>query len=338
MKKQSILGLAIAAVMLMTTGNALALSMNGAGATFPYPIYSKWFHEYNKKTGVKINYQSIGSGGGIRQVIAGTVDFGGTDAPMSPEDRGKVSRGVLHIPTVIGAVAVAYNVQGIGDGLKLTPEVLTAIFMGEIRKWNDPAIKELNPDMNLPDKDITVAHRSDGSGTTAIFVDYLSKVSTKWASNVGKGTAVKWPAGVGGKGNEGVAGLVKQIPGSIGYMELSYALKNKLSMARIRNKSGQYVKPSIDSATAAAAGSLSRMPADYCMFITNASGENSYPISGFTWLMVYGKYDKAKGEALVKFLKWALTDGQKHCEELYYSPLPESLVNKIMTTIKAIQY
>ncbi len=328
----------LAAMMLAAAGAAQALTMNGAGATFPNPIYSKWFYEYNQKTGIKINYQAIGSGGGQRQVIAGTVDFGGSDAIMTPEDMAKVSRGILHIPTVMGAVVVIYNLKGIKSGLKLDSNVLTSIFMGSITRWNDPAIAELNPDVKLPATNITVAHRSDGSGTTSIFVDYLSKVSTVWASQVGTGTAVKWPAGVGGKGNEGVAGLVQQIPGAIGYVELAYALKNNLSIARIKNKAGNYIEPSVESTTAAARGALRNMPSDFRVSITNAPGEEAYPISGFTWLLVYGKYDAAKGKALVDFMKWALTTGQKDAPTLHYAPLPASLIEKIKAKIATIQY
>jgi phosphate transport system substrate-binding protein len=337
MKKiKTLLGGALILALGLTAA-ARATTLNGAGATFPYPIYSKWFYEYHKMTGIKINYQSIGSGGGIRQVIAGTVDFGGTDAPMSPVDMAKVGKGVLHIPTVIGAVVVAYNLPGAGGGLKLTPEVLVAIFMGEITRWDDPAIRTLNPGLNLPSTNITVAHRSDGSGTTSIFVDYLSKVSARWAAQVGKGTSVKWPAGVGGKGNEGVAGLVKQIPGTIGYMEFAYAKKNNLPWAKIRNKAGNYPDPSIETTASAAAGALKTMPSDFRVSITNAPGANAYPIAGFTWLLVYGKYDSKKGSALVEFVKWALDNGDKMASDLYYAPLPESLVEKIKVKLDAVK-
>jgi len=338
MRLKNRISLALVATLLIATGAAQALTMNGAGATFPYPIYSKWFYGYNQKTGIKINYQSIGSGGGIRQVMAGTVDFGGTDAVMSIEDMQKVEKPILHIPMVIGAVVVTYNLKGVKSGLKISPEVLASIFLGTITKWNDPAIAVLNPDATLPATNITVAHRSDGSGTTSIFVDYLSKVSTTWASQVGVGTAVKWPAGVGGKGNEGVAGLIKQIPGTIGYVELAYALKNGLSIARIRNRAGNYIEPSVESTTAAARGALKNMPPDFRVSITNASGEEAYPISGFTWLLVYGKYDKARGKALVDFLNWALTEGQKDAPALHYAPLPSSLVEKIKAKVATIQF
>ncbi len=336
--RKSILGAVLAAVVALTSVPALALTMNGAGASFPYPIYTKWFYEYNKKTGIKINYQSIGSGGGQRQVIAGTVDFGGSDAIMKPEDMAKVKRGVLHIPTVMGPVAVAYNLPGAPAKLNMDPGVLVGIYMGEITKWNDPAIKALNPEANLPDKQITVVHRSDGSGTTSIFVDYLSKVSAKWASSVGAGTSVKWPKGIGGKGNEGVAGLVKQVPGAIGYMEISYAKKNNLSLVRMKNKAGNFITPSIEATTAAAAGALAKMPGDFRVSITNASGADSYPIAGFTWLLVYGEYDAAKGKALMEFLDWALDEGQKMAPELHYAPLPASLISKIKAKLKTVKY
>ncbi len=276
---------ALMGATLMGAGAAVAASLNGAGATFPYPIYSKWFYEYNKKAGVEINYQSIGSGGGIQQLTNGTVDFGASDAPMSDEQMAKISGGVLHFPTVAGAVAIAYNLPGV-EKLKLNAEVLEGIYSGGITKWNDPAIAELNSGANLPDTVITVAHRSDGSGTSNIFTNYLTKVSTKWATSVGFGTSVKWPVGVGGKGNEGVAGLIQQIPGTIGYVELAYAVKNKLPYASMKNKAGNYVVPSVESTTAAAAGALRHMPKDFRVMITNAGGENAYPICGFTWLLI----------------------------------------------------
>jgi phosphate transport system substrate-binding protein len=336
MKKKSLM-LAMALVLGLATV-AKAATINGAGATFPYPIYSKWFYEYNKKTGVKINYQSIGSGGGIRQVSEGTVDFGATDGIMSPEQMSKIKDGILHLPTVMGAVVLVYNVPGVAAGVKMTPEVLSGIFMGSITKWNDPALKSLNSDVKLPDTNITVVHRSDGSGTTNIFTDYLSKVSTAWASQVGKGTAVKWPAGVGGKGNEGVAGLVKQIPGAIGYVELSYARQNKLSYALLKNKAGNYPEPSVESVKAAAAGALKNMPSDFRVMITNQPGANAYPISGFTWLLLYTKYDANKGKDLVGFLKWAYDNGGEMAESLDYAPLPASLIEKVKAKLATIKY
>jgi len=331
--------LAAAAVAGVMATSSFALSMNGAGATFPYPIYSKWFYEYNKKTGVKINYQSIGSGGGVRQVIAKTVDFGASDAPMTPDEIQQAGGGILHIPTVIGAVAVAYNPEGLPAGLKLTPEALVQIFMGGITKWNDPALKALNPGVSLPDKNITVAHRSDGSGTTAIFADYLSKVSAPWASQVGSGKALKWPVGVGGKGNEGVAGLVKQIPGAVGYMELGYAKKNNLPTAKIKNRAGNFVEASLAGTTAAANGSLKNMPPDFRVSITNSPGAEAYPITGFTWLLLYPQYGSEKGSALLKFLDWALSsEGQGMVEALYYAPLPSSLVEQVKAKLKTVKH
>ena len=326
----------LAGAVLMGASMAQAASLNGAGATFPYPIYSKWFYEYNKKNGIQINYQSIGSGGGIQQLTNGTVDFGASDAPMTDDQMAKIAGGVLHFPTVAGAVAVAFNVQGVTE-LKLTPKVLTEIFMGKITKWNDQAIADLNPDATLPDLNITVAHRSDGSGTSNIFTNYLTKVSTDWASNVGFGTSVKWPVGNGGKGNEGVAGLLSQIPGTIGYVELAYAIKNNLSYASIKNRAGEFVKPTLDSTTAAADGALRRMPKDFRMMITDASGKESYPICGFTWLLIPKKIaDPAVAKTIVDFLNWYLTDGEGMAADLYYAPLPDSLVDKVKAQIDLI--
>jgi phosphate transport system substrate-binding protein len=335
---KKLLGPAILAGMLLSAGMAWSASLNGAGASFPYPLYSKWFYEYNKQTSVQINYQSIGSGGGIRQLIAHTVDFGASDAPMTPEQMSQVGGPVIHLPTVAGAVVVAYNLEGVKH-LKLTADVLSGIFMGKISKWNDSAIEELNPNADLPDVKITVAHRSDGSGTSNIFTNYLTKVNMEWASSVGFGTAVKWPCGVGGKGNEGVAGLIQQIPGAIGYVELAYALKNDLSFAVMKNKSGKFVKASEASTTAAMAGALKSMPSDFRVMITNASGADAYPICGFTWLLIYQKYDNAKkGKAMVDFLKWYLAEGMDDALKLHYAPLPVSLISKVRAKIKTIQY
>jgi phosphate transport system substrate-binding protein len=329
-------GLALA---LAATGSAGALTLNGAGSTFIFPLASKWFYEYNEKFGVQINYQSIGSGGGIQQLIAKTVDFGATDGFMSEEMMQKAGGTVIHLPATMGAVVIAYHLDGVESGIKLTPDVLADIFLGSITNWNDAAIKALNPDVTFPDLAITVAHRSDGSGTTAIFTDYLTKVNTKWAGTIGKGTAVKWPAGVGGKGNEAVAGLVKQIPGAIGYVEMSYVLQNKLSYALIRNRAGKYPEPSIASVTLAAEGALKKMPADFRVSFTNAAGEGSYPISGFTWILVYPKIDNPeKGKAIVDFLNWAMDDGQKMSAKLYYAPLPEALTAKVKEKIATIKY
>jgi len=296
------------------------LKINGAGATFPYVIYSKWFDVYHQKTGVEFNYQSIGSGGGVRQIIAGTVDFGASDAPMKDSEikqvKDKLGKEILHIPTVMGAVVLAYNIKSVGKGLKLTPSVLSDIFLGKINKWDDKRIKSINKDKNLPNEKIIVAHRSDGSGTTNIFTDYLSKVNKEWKEKVGTGKAVSWPVGLGGKGNEGVSGLVKQTDGSIGYVELAYAVQNKLNYAILQNKAGYFVDASFNSVSAAAEGSIANLPEDLRVSITNADGKDSYPISGFTWLLVYTKIDNTKKrEAIVNFLNWALTDGENICRE-----------------------
>jgi phosphate transport system substrate-binding protein len=312
----------------MSIGPATAqVKLNGAGATFPYVIYSKWFDVYHSRTGVEFNYQSIGSGGGIKQVIEGTVDFGATDGPMTDdqlkEAKEKQGSDVLHIPTVMGAVVVSYNLPSIGTGLRLTPEALAGIFLGEIKSWNDPAIVASNPGKTLPGRPILVAHRSDGSGTSFIFTDYLTKVSQAWAGKVGKGTAVNWPVGLGGKGNEGVAGVIKQSEGAIGYVELAYAVKNSLPYASLRNKAGNFVEAGFDAVSAAAAGSLKTMPADLRVSITNADGKNSYPISGFTWLLIYKTMkNPEKAEAIGKFLRWAMNEGQSYAKDLYYAPLP----------------
>jgi phosphate transport system substrate-binding protein len=307
------------------------MKLNGAGATFPYVIYSKWFDVYHQKTGIEFNYQSIGSGGGIKQVIEGTVDFGASDAPMTEEQMKEVKskRGteILHIPTVMGAVVVTYNLPNVGKGLKLTPDVLAGIYLGKITKWNDSKITSINTGLKLPNEAIFVTHRSDGSGTTNIFTGYLTKVSGNWKSKVGQGTAVNWPAGLGGKGNEGVAGLVKQTEGSIGYVELAYAEKNNLPYAALKNKAGNFVEPTFDAVSAAAAGFIKNMPEDLRVEITDADGKDSYPISGFTWLLIYKDMkDKAKAKAIVNFLKWAVTDGEKYAKELYYAPLPKEVV------------
>ena len=314
-------------------------SLNGAGATFPYPIYSKWFYEYNKATGTAINYQSIGSGGGIQQMTNGTVDFGASDAPLTDEQLAKIKDGCFSFPTVAGAVALSYNVPGVASGLKLDSEAIVGMYTGSITKWNDQAIADLNPGVSLPDLNITVAHRSDGSGTTNIFTNYLTKVSTKWASTVGFGTAVKWPVGVGGKGNEGVAGLISQIPGTIGYVELAYAIKNKQTYANLKNKAGQFVEPTLASTTACANGAAKNMPRDFRMMITNASGAEAYPICGFTWLLIHKHYaDAEKGKAIQDFLKWYLNSGESMAADLYYAPLPESLVSKVTAQAEKVTY
>jgi phosphate transport system substrate-binding protein len=313
-------------------------TLNGAGATFPNPIYSKWFSEYHKAhPDIQINYQPIGSGGGIRQVLAGTVDFGATDGPMSDEQLAQAKTKILHVPTVLGANVPAYNVPGVNAELKFTPEVLAGIFMGKIATWNDPAIAAANPGVNLPNQPIIVIHRSDGSGTTYIWTDYLSKVSPEWQSQVGKGTSVKWPVGLGGKGNEGVAGMIRQMQGSIGYIELIYAISNKISYGTVKNASGAFVKASLDSVTAAA-GSVKSMPADFRVSITNAPGKDAYPISSFTWLLIPAQSkDAAKGKILADFLNWMVSDGQKMTAELAYAPLPESVATKVKVEIKQVQ-
>lgn len=316
------------------------LLINGAGATFPYPIYSKWFSEYAKiNPEVNFNYQSIGSGGGIKQISAETVDFGASDAFLNNDQLLDAPGKLLHIPMVAGAVVVTYNVEGLGRGLKITPEVLAGIFLGKIKKWNDPKIAEINSGLSLPPADIVVVHRSDGSGTTNIFTDYLSSVSPAWKLQVGKGTSVSWPTGLGGKGNEGVAGTLKQTPDSIGYVELAYAEKNNLAYADIQNKSGNFITPSLTSTTAAIEGKLSNMPDDFRVSLVNPDGADAYPISGFTWILVYQKQkNHIKGEALVNFLNWAITDGQAYTKDLLYASLPTSMVEKIKKKIAEIKY
>jgi len=330
-------------IALLLAGLALSLpvmgqtTLNGAGATFPYPIYSKWFSEYNKlHSDVQINYQSIGSGGGIRQVLNGTVDFGASDGPMSDEQLKQAKIKILHIPTVMGAVVPAYNVPGVTGEIKFTPEALAGIFLGKIQKWNDPAIAKSNPDVKLPDQPIIVIYRADGSGTTFIFTDYLSKVSKDWESVVGKGTSVKWPVGIGGKGNEGVAGQIRQSPGAIGYVELIYALQNKITYGSMRNAAGNFIKASLDGVTEAAATAKS-MPPDFRVSITNAPGKNAYPISSFTWLLIpQQSKDAQKGKIIVDFLNWMVTDGQKMTAQLSYASLPDTVAEKVKAAIKQI--
>jgi phosphate transport system substrate-binding protein len=313
-------------------------TLNGAGATFPYPIYSKWFSEYhNAHSDVQVNYQSIGSGGGIRQVIAGTVDFGASDGPMTDEQLSQFKNGkLLHIPTVLGAVVPAYNVPGVTGELKFSPDVLADIFLGKITTWNDDRIKKLNPGVNLPSKEIVVVHRSDGSGTTYIFTDYLSKVSPEWKNSINKGTSVNWKVGMGGKGNEGVAGYVRNIQGSIGYIELIYALQNKITYGSVKNASGNFVKASLASTTAAAAGV--QMPADFRVSITNAPAKDAYPIASFTWLLIpQQSKDQNKGRILREFVEWMATGGQKMTDQLSYAPLPQEVAQKILATAKTIK-
>lgn len=325
-------------VSAMSQSASAAVLINGAGATFPYPLYSKWFSEFNKKNpAVQINYQSIGSGGGIRQFLEKTVDFGATDAPMKDEDLAKAGVPVLHIPTVLGAVVITYNLKGVEKGLKLTPDVVADIFLGTIKKWDDERIKKLNPTTKISG-DILVVRRSDGSGTTSIFTDYLSKVSNDWKTRVGQGTAVSWPVGLGGKGNEGVTGLISQTEGSIGYVELIYAESKKLPYAAIKNSAGEFVLPTLETVTEAAAKTT--IPEDFRVSLTNAAGKKAYPISGFTYLLVYKNMPKdkeQKSEHLVKFLKWSVGDGQAFAKELFYSPLPKTLVPKIQAKIASIE-
>jgi phosphate transport system substrate-binding protein len=318
-----VVGLALAG-----TGAAYAaLLVNGAGATFPYPLYSKWFDEFHKKhPDVQINYQSIGSGGGIRQVLEGTVDFGATDGPMTDEQLGQAKVPILHLPTVLGAVVPTFNVEGV-DRLHFTPEALAGIFLGRITHWNDQALTKENPGAKLPAVPIVPVHRSDGSGTTYVFTDYLAKVSPEWAKSVGKGTSVNWPVGLGGKGNEGVSGLVKQTPNAIGYVELIYAVQNKLPYGDVRNRAGKFVQASLESVTAAAAAAAANMPADFRVSITDAAGADAYPITSFTWLLVPSRIAHAeKGRAIKDFLVWMLGDGQALAAPLNYAPLPATVV------------
>ncbi|MGA2234295.1 MAG: phosphate ABC transporter substrate-binding protein PstS [Terriglobales bacterium] len=330
-------------IALLLAGLALALpvmgqtQLNGAGATFPYPMYSKWFSEYSKlHPDVQINYQSIGSGGGIRQVLNGTVDFGASDGPMTDEQLAEAKTKILHIPTVLGADVPAYNVPGVSGEVKFTPEALANIFLGKIQNWNDPAITKVNPGVNFPNQSIIVVHRSDGSGTTYIFTDYLSKISKDWEGTVGKGTSVKWPVGLGGKGNEGVAGQIRQLQGSIGYIELIYAVENKITYGSVKNAAGNFVKASLDSVTEAAASSQT-MPADFRVSITDAPGKTAYPISSFTWLLIpVQAKDPKKGKILADFLEWMVNDGQKMTSQLSYAPLPASVVEKVKAVIKQI--
>ncbi len=311
--------------------------LNGAGATFPFPLYSKWSQVYAADKVVEINYQSIGSGGGIRQFIAKTVDFGASDGPMTEEQIAQAGGRVLHIPMVAGAIVAIYNISGVGPGLNFTPDVLADIFLGKITKWNDPRIAQLNPQAALPSADIVVVHRSDGSGTTAIWANYLSKVSVEWKQKVGEGTSVNWPTGLGGKGNEGVAGLVKQTPNALGYVELAYALTNKMLVGHVRNKAGQFVPPTLSSTSRAVDGALASLPSDYRAFFTNPDGKDAYPIAGFTWILLYGDQpDPVKGKALVEFLWWATHEGQKYAPTLLYAPLPKSLVARIEQTLKTV--
>ena len=325
------------AIVLGFSANASAQMMiNGAGATFPYPIYSKWFDEYAKvDPSVRFNYQSIGSGGGQKQILAQTVDFGASDGPMSDENLAKAPGKILHIPTVAGAVVMTYNVPG-NPSLKLDGETIADIFLGKIKKWNDPKIAATNAGVKLPENEIVVVHRSDGSGTTFIFTDYLSKVSADWKQKAGNNTSVNWPTGIGGKGNEGVSGQVKQTPGTVGYVELIYALQNKMPYADLKNAAGEFVKPTIESVTAALA--TAEIPDDFRFSMTNAPGKEAYPIAGATWLLVYQQQkDAAKGKKLVEFLKWAAKDGEKMAKDLQYAPLPDTLQQRVLARIDEIK-
>jgi phosphate transport system substrate-binding protein len=333
-KLPKILGLLIA---LGLSANASAQMMiNGAGATFPYPIYSKWFDEYAKvDPSVRFNYQSIGSGGGQKQILAQTVDFGASDGPMSDDNLAKAPGKLLHIPTVAGAVAITYNLEG-NPALKFDGDTIANIFLGKINKWNDPKIAATNPGVKLPDKEIVVVHRSDGSGTTFIFTDYLSKVSAEWKQKAGNNTSVNWPTGIGGKGNEGVSGQVKQTPGALGYVELIYALQNKMPYAEVKNSAGEFVKPTIESVTAALA--TAEVPDDFRFSMTNAPGKDAYPIAGATWLLVYQQQkDPAKGKKLVEFLKWSATTGEGMAKSLDYAPLPDNVQQRVLKRIEEIK-
>jgi phosphate transport system substrate-binding protein len=325
-----------------TSSSSGSVDLTGAGATFPYPLYSKWFDEYAKLTGVKINYQSIGSGGGIRQLSEGTVDFGASDSPMSDAELAKAKFGpILHIPTVLGAVVITYNVPALSAPLNLTPQVIADIFAGKITKWNDARLVSLNPGVSLPSSDILVVHRSDGSGTTYIFTDYLSTAVPSWKATIGKGKEVSWPAGLGAKGNEGVAGQVKQTPGAIGYVELAYAKQNRLPIAAVKNKAGKFVIASVPAVTAAAAGVAKTLPAntDFRISVVDAPGPDAYPVSSFTWILVYQhQTDSVKGKKLVDFLNWALTYGEPEAPSLDYAPLPSEMTPKVKAKVATIDF
>jgi phosphate transport system substrate-binding protein len=342
MKRTAVLLMAV----LVASGLVWAqggLLINGAGATFPYPIYSKWFDVYHQKNGgIQFNYQSVGSGAGIKQVTEGTVDFGATDGPMNDDQlkayQDKRGSAILHYPTVLGAVVPTYNVQGVSGALNFTPEALAGIFLGKITKWNDPAIAGANQGVKLPAEDIVVVHRSDGSGTTYVWTDYLSKVSDEWKSKVNKATSVNWPVGLGGKGNEGVTGLIKQTPSSIGYVELIYAVQNNIPYGSVKNPAGSFIKADLTSVSAAAAGAAKEMPEDFRVSITNAPGKAAYPISSFTWLLIPAKIqDSSKRDAIKGFLSWMLTDGQGYAEQLSYAKLPKEVVEKEKKAIAKVQ-
>lgn len=321
------------------TSGSRAAQINGAGATFPYPIYSKWFSEYNKvHPDVRINYQPQGSGAGIRQLLAGTVFFGASDQPMKEDQMATAPSKVLHFPTVLGAVVPVYNLSEVTHELKFTGPLLADIILGKVRKWNDPAIAKVNAGVNLPATDIAVVHRSEGSGTTFVWADYLAKVSPEFKSTVGVDASLKWPVGVGGKGNEGVAGLVRQTPGAVGYVELVWALQNNIPFGAVRNAAGTFVKASVESVTAAAAGAAGNMPSDFRVSITNAPGDGAYPIASFTWLLLYeNPNDKRQARTMVEFVRWALTDGQKYARDLGYAPLPKAVIDMELKTLDQIR-
>lgn len=330
----------LAAVVFSSCGGGAGneLRLQGAGATFPNPLYQKWISEYGKQNPhIKIDYQSIGSGGGIKQIQARTVDFGASDAPMKDEDLKAAPGPILHVPTVLGAVVITYNLQAVSQPLRFSPDVVADIFLSKIKKWNDPRIKADNPSASLPDSDITVVHRSDGSGTSAVFTDYLSKVSPEWKEKVGAGPSPNWPTGIGGKGNEGVTGQVKQTPNTIGYVELAYAVQNKLPAALMKNKAGSFIEPTVAAVTAAAAAAVASTPEDLRVSITDAAGATAYPISSYTYILIYKEQsDAAKGKAVVDFLWWAIHDGEKFANELQYAPLPEEIVRRAEAKINSI--
>ena len=338
--RKGIIALFVGALVSVAGMAGAETLINGAGATFPYPLYSKWFSEYAKvDPTVKFNYQSIGSGGGIKQITAQTVDFGASDKPLSDNELKAAPGKLLHIPTVMGAVVVTYNIPGIGAGLKLKSEDVADIFLGKITKWNDKRITDDNPGIRLPDQPIIVVHRSDGSGTTSIFTNFLCGISGEWKGKVGTGTSVNWPVGLGGKGNEGVAGQVKTTRYSIGYVELAYAFENRLPYATLRNVSGNFVEPSIKTTSAAAAGAAKSMPADYRISLVNQPGKNAYPIVGFTWLLIYQQQkNPTNGKKLVEFLNWELKHGQKMAPALLYAPLPANVARMVERTVKSIRY
>jgi phosphate transport system substrate-binding protein len=334
-QKSTILGLTMA--LGLGASASAQMAINGAGATFPYPIYSKWFDAYAKvDPSVRFNYQSIGSGGGQKQILSQTVDFGASDGPMSDDNLAKAPGKIFHIPTVAGAVVISYNLPG-SPKLKLDGDTIAGMYLGQIKKWNDPKLTALNPGTKLPDDDIVVVHRSDGSGTTFIFTDYLSKVSPEWKSKVGNNTSVNWPTGLGGKGNEGVSGQIKQTPGALGYVELIYAIQNKMPDAQVKNAAGQFVEPTIESVTAALA--TAEIPDDFRFSMTNAPGKDAYPICGATWLLVYQQQkDPAKGKKLVEFLKWSMDKGEEMAKNLDYAPLPENVQQRVVKRIDEIKF